>query len=175
MRQPMLRLRMSRHGGHHVNSAALSGSSARATSTSASPSNASKSARSSSRWPMTSGLRSLGCTSMSARAMLMSPHRTGRGLPRAALSPSRRGMQEAELRRIVLAAVGHVHRSEHEVAERDLHDARLHVEVRDARTRALRAARAAGAATRRNSRPRHARTRDSRRACSARAPGRAAP
>src|SRR6266536_3843847 len=43
--------------------------------------------------------------------------------------PAGKRRQERELRGIVLAAVGHVHGGEHEIPERDLHDAGLHVEL----------------------------------------------
>ena len=130
MRQPMLRWRMLRHGAHHVNRRSLSGSSARPTSTRCSPSSCSNSSRSSGRWPMTPGLRSRGCTSISVRVMLMSPHRTSsRPSACSCFAHAASRCQELELRRIVLAAVRHVDRSEHEVAERGLHDARFHVEI----------------------------------------------
>ena len=44
--------------------------------------------------------------------------------------PGGQGGEEGKLRRKVLAAVGHVHGGEHEIAERDVDDARLHVEFR---------------------------------------------
>ena len=60
---------------------------------------------------MTCGLRSLGCTSMSARATLMSPHSTSY----APVAVKRRGVsfervEELHLGGEVLAAVGHVDR-----------------------------------------------------------------
>ena len=130
MRQPMLRWRMFRHGGHHVNSASLSGCSARPTSTKCAPSRRSKSSRSSGRWPMTPALRSRGCTSMSACATLRSPHSDHVASFRVQLRrPVGEPRQEPSFAAIVLAAVGDVHRREDEIAERDLHDPRFHVEV----------------------------------------------
>ena len=74
---------------------------------------------------------------MSARAMLMSPHRiSSRPCFVQRACPCGEASQEVELRRIVLAAVGHVDRREHEVAELRLDDARLHVEVGMAERRA---------------------------------------
>ena len=46
------------------------------------------------------------------------------------LRPRRELRHEFKLGRIVLPAIGHVDRSEHDVAQRHLHDASLHVEVR---------------------------------------------
>src|SRR5688572_21770543 len=44
------------------------------------------------------------------------------------LRPDGETVQEIQLRRVILAAVGHVDRSEHQVAERRLHDTRFHIE-----------------------------------------------
>ena len=66
---------------------------------------------------------------MSARAMLMSPQRTSVAPLLVQRShPVDEALQEAELRAVVLAAVRHVDRRQHEVVERHLHDARLDVE-----------------------------------------------
>ena len=78
----MLRWRMLRHGAHHVNISALSGCSVRCTSTRPRLMMRSRSARSSGSCPVARGLRSFGCTSMSVRATLRSPHSTS-GCPAA--------------------------------------------------------------------------------------------
>src|SRR5437867_48331 len=44
------------------------------------------------------------------------------------LRPRRESAQEAELRGIILSAVGHVGRSDHKVTKQHLYDARFHVE-----------------------------------------------
>jgi len=82
----------------------------------------------SSRCPMTPGLRSVGCTSMSVRVMFMSPQRTSSAVPVQLFRPRRELDHEAQLRLVVLAAVGHVHRGDDEAADFGLHDPRLHVE-----------------------------------------------
>ena len=75
-RQPILRSRNFRHGAHQVKRFSLSGSSARPTSTSPRVRIRSNISLSSGRWPMMAGFRSLGCTSRSLRAILISPHKT---------------------------------------------------------------------------------------------------
>ena len=61
----------------------------------------------------------------------MSPHRTSsRSFLVQPLRPRRKPGHEAQLRFVVLAAVGHVDRGENELAELGLHDAGFHVEFR---------------------------------------------
>ena len=121
----MLRARRLRQGAHHVNRPALSGSIARPTSMSPAPSSVSNSARSSGRCPMAMGLRSFGCTSISVRAMFMSPQSSSsRPSARSSRAHSDQPRQELELGGIILAAVGDVHRGDHQVAE-------LHLTIRD--------------------------------------------
>ena len=108
--------------------------------------------------------------------MLMSPHRmSSRPSLMQRPRPVDEALQEAQLRAVVLPAVRHVDRREHEIVERNLHDARLDVELGMGEFRRVQELVDAGAATRRSIRRRRARTRGSRRACSGRAPGRAAP
>ena len=71
----------------------------------------SSSARSSGSWPIARGLRSFGCTSMSVRATLMSPHRSRAAARRRASRRERvERREEAHLGAKVLAAVRHVDR-----------------------------------------------------------------
>ena len=63
------------------------------------------------RCPIISALRSLGCTSISARAMLMSPHSTSSRPSSCSASPWPQAPSRTDLRRIVLASVRHVDRT----------------------------------------------------------------
>ena len=115
----MLRWRMLRHGAHHVNSPSLSGSSARPTSTRPRPRMRSISARSSGSWPIARGLRSFGMhVEVGARDVQVAAEDepAARGARTARAYASER-LEEAHLRREVLAAVRHVDRRDGQVAD----------------------------------------------------------
>ena len=120
MRQPMLRWRMLRHGGHQREEPRRCRDPWRGRRRPDARRAASRSsARSSGRWPMTPGLRSRGCTSMSVRATLMSPQSTSSRpvvvQPRAPIAPAQ--FRKSSFAVVVLAAVGHVDRGEDDVAD----------------------------------------------------------
>src|SRR5450756_1251622 len=81
----MFRCRMLRQGGHQVKSRSLSGSRARPRSTRPREMMRSSRSRSSGSWPIASGFRSFGCTSISVRATFRSPHSTI-GTPEACMA-----------------------------------------------------------------------------------------
>ena len=123
-----LRSRNLRQGAHQVKRLSLSGSSARPTSMSPRASMRSRISLSSGRCPTTAGLRSLGCTSRSLRAIDVAAQNDAHAAGVSFADERLHLPQKFHLRDKIFAAVRHIHRDEEEIAYLRRHNTGFDVE-----------------------------------------------